>query len=45
VAHRQGFFDQQGWDVQLVLTANQVNAASIAVPLSCDEANLKESRL
>ena len=34
VAHRQGFFDQQGLDVQLVLTANRVDAALIAVPRS-----------
>lgn len=36
VAHKQGFFDQQGLDVQLVLTANRVDA----VPFSSDEANL-----
>ena len=41
MAHRQGFFDQQGLDVQLVLTAKRVDAALIAVPLSSDEANLE----
>ena len=41
VAHRQGFFDQQGMDVPLVLTANRVDTALIAVPLSSDEANLE----
>jgi ABC-type nitrate/sulfonate/bicarbonate transport system substrate-binding protein len=45
VAHRQGFFDQQGLDVQLVLIANRVDAALIAVPLSSDEAIPKEARL
>lgn len=41
VAHRQGFFDQQGLDVQLVLTAKRVDA----VPFSSDEANLEGVRL
>jgi ABC-type nitrate/sulfonate/bicarbonate transport system substrate-binding protein len=45
VAHRQGFFDQQGMDVQLVLTANRVDAALIAVPLSSDEATLEGVKL
>ena len=45
VAHRQGIFDQQGMDVPLVLTANRVDTALIAVPLSSEEAISNESGL